>query len=171
LKPLAKDATTIMATQTKTKTAKTDDFKTSFEAFNMPTPSFEVPVAFREFAEKGLVQARDAYAKMKTAAEDTSEVVEDTFETARHGAFTFGVKAIDAVKANSDASFALAKDLFGAKTLADVIELQTAFARQQFDTMSAQFKEFQELAQKVVTDTAKPMSTHVEKTFKDFKAV
>jgi hypothetical protein len=26
----------------------------------MPTPNFEVPVAFREFAEKGLVQARDA---------------------------------------------------------------------------------------------------------------
>ncbi len=136
----------------------------------MPTPNFEVPAAFRDFAEKGLAQARDAYAKMKSAAEDTTEVVEDTFETARDGAFTFGVKAIDAVKANSDASFAFAKDLFGAKTLADVIELQTAFARQQFDTATAQFKEFQDLAQKVVTDTAKPMTAHVEKTFKEIKA-
>ncbi|HET7716296.1 MAG TPA: phasin [Bauldia sp.] len=161
-----------MATQTKSKTAKTEttDFKTSFDAFSMPTPSFEVPAAFREFAEKGLAQARDAYAKLKSAAEDTTEVVEDTFETARDGAFTFGVKAIDAVKANSDASFAFAKDLFGAKTLADVIELQTAFARQQFDTATAQFKEFQDLVQKVVTETAKPMTAHVEKTFKEIKA-
>ena len=162
-----------MATQTKTK-SKTDtmDFKPPFEAFsmNMPSANFEVPVAFREFAEKGISQARDAYAKMKTAAEDTTEAVEDTFETARDGAFTMGSKAIDAAKANSDASFAFAKDLFGAKTFADVIELQTAFARQQFDTMSAQFKEFQELAQKVVTDTTKPMQAHVEKTFKEIKA-
>ena len=159
-------------TQTKAKTAKTEtmDFKAPFEAFSMPTPNFEVPVAFRDFAEKGLVQARDAYAKMKSAAEDTSEVVEDTFETARDGAFTFSVKAIDAVKANSDASFAFAKDLFGAKTLADVIELQTAFARQQFETATAQFKEFQDLVQKVVADTAKPMTAHVEKTFKEIKA-
>jgi phasin len=146
------------------------EFKTPFEAFNMATPNFEVPVAFREFAEKGLTQARDAYAKLKSAAEDTTEVVEDTLETARDGAFTFGVKAIDAVKANSDASFAFAKDLFGAKTFADVIELQTAFARQQFDTATAQLKEFQDLVQKVVADTAKPMTAHVEKTFKEVKA-
>jgi phasin len=140
-----------------------------FEAFNMNMPTVEVPAVFRDFAEKGIAQARDAYAKMKTAAEDTTEAVEDTFETARDGAFTFGVKTIDAVKANSDASFALAKDLFGAKTFADVIELQTAFARQQFDAFTAQLKEFQELAQKVVTDTTKPMQAHVEKTFKEIK--
>lgn len=159
-----------MAT-TQSKTKKTDmDFKPPFEAFSMPTPSFDVPVAFRELAEKGISQARETYAKMKTAAEDTTEAVEDTFETARDGAFTFGVKTIDAVKTNSDASFAFAKDLFGAKTLADVIELQTAFARQQFETMTAQMKEFQELAQKVVTDATKPMTAHVEKTFKEVKA-
>lgn len=160
-------------TQSKTKTkpdTDTMDFKPPFEAFSMPTPSFDVPVAFREFAEKGISQARDAYARMKSAAEDTTEVVEDTFETARDGAFTFGVKTIDAVKTNSDASFAFAKDLFGAKTLADVIELQTAFARHQFDTMTAQMKEFQELAQKVMTDATKPMTAHVEKTFKEVKA-
>jgi phasin len=158
-------------THSKTKTkADPMDFKPSFEAFNMPTGNFDVPVAFRDLAEKGIAQARDAYAKMKSAAEDTTEAVEDTFETARDGAFTFGVKTIDAVKANSDASFAFAKDLFGAKTLADVIELQTAFARQQFDTMTAQAKEFQELAQKVMTDATKPITAHVEKSFKEIKA-
>ncbi len=168
--PYPKDATAIMAT-TQTKTKKTDalEFKPPFEAFSMPAANFEVPVAFRELAEKGIAQARDTYAKMKSAAEDTTEAVEDTFETARDGAFTFGVKAIDAAKTNSDASFAFAKDLFGAKTFADVIELQTAFARQQFDTMTAQVKEFQELAQKVVTEATKPMQAHVEKSFKEIK--
>jgi phasin len=164
-----------MTTQSKAKTAKASTTAQApafapFEAFNVNVPNFEVPTAFREFAEKGIAQARDTYAMLKTAAEDTTEAVEDTYETARDGAFTFGAKAIDAAKANSDASFAFAKDLFGAKTLADVIELQTAFARHQFETVTAQFKEFQELVQKLAADTAKPITAHVEKTFKEIKA-
>jgi len=165
-----------MATANKAKTTKTaapqftmPTMSNPFEAFTMGTPSFDMPDTAREFAEKGISQAREAYARMKTMAEDTTDLVEDTYETARAGAFTLGSKAIDAAKANSDASFAFAKDLFGAKTLSDVIEMQTAFARQQFETATAQFKDFQETAQKVFTETTKPVTAHVEKTFKDVK--
>jgi phasin len=141
-----------------------------FEAFNINMPTVEVPAVFRDFAEKGIAQARDAYAKMKTAAEEATDMVEDTYETAREGAFAIGVKALDAAKSNTDASFALARDLFGARTFAEVIELQTAFARKQFDTVAAQVKELQDLTAKFVTDTAKPVTSQVEKTFKDIKA-
>ncbi len=133
----------------------------------MPTSSFEVPVAFREFAEKSVSQARDAYSKMKTAADEATGLVEETFETAREGAYAFGAKALDAAKVNSDASFALAKDMFGAKTVSDVIELQSSFARKQFDALTSQFKEFQALTEKLVSDTTKPVAAKVEKTFKD----
>lgn len=138
--------------------------------FDVNAPSFEMPDAMRDFAEKGIVQAREAYSKIKSAAEDTTDMVEDTYETAREGAFAFGSKAIDAAKVHSDASYAFAKDLFGTKTLAEMIELQTAFARQQFDTVSAQFKDFQELSQKLFEETSKPVTEHVEKTFKGLKA-
>jgi phasin len=138
-----------------------------FEAFNLPT--FEFPSAFRELAEKSVSQARDAYARMKTAAEDATDLVEGTIETAREGAFAIGVKALEAAKSNSDASFALARDLLGAKTMSEVIELQTTFARNQFEAVTAQFKELQELTEKVFTDTAKPVTEKVEKTFKEIK--
>jgi phasin len=160
-----------MSTTQKSKSAKPAASAASapFEAFSMNLPTVEVPAAFREFAEKGITQARDAYARMKSAAEDATDMVEDTYETAREGAFTLGVKAIDSAKSNTDASFALARDLFAAKSLSEVIELQTAFARAQFDAMTAQFKEFQDLAQKVVADTVKPVTSQVEKTFKELK--
>jgi phasin len=138
-----------------------------FEVFSMPTPSFEVPTAFRDFAEKSVTQARDAYAKMKTAADEATGLVEETLETAREGAYAFGAKALDAAKVNSDASFALAKDMFGAKTVSDVIELQSSFARKQFDALTSQFKEFQALTEKLMTDTTKPVAAKVEKTFKE----
>jgi phasin len=141
-----------------------------FEAFSMPMPSVEMPTMFRDLAEKSIAQARDGYSKMKVAAEEATDIVEDTYEIAREGAFSIGVKTLDVAKAHSDASFAFAKDLFGAKTFAEVIELQSGFARKQFDALGAQAKELQELTQKFMADTAKPVTAQVEKTFKDTKA-
>jgi phasin len=140
-----------------------------FEAFSFQTPTFEVPAGVREFAEKSVSQARDAYSKLKTAADDATGLVEETIETAREGAFAIGLKAVDAAKSNSDASFSFARELFGAKTMSDVIELQSAFARKQFDAYTSQFKEFQSLTQKLVTDTTKPVTDKVQKTFKELK--
>ena len=128
--------------------------------------AFQFPNAFRELAEKSVTQARETYAKLKTAAEDATDLVESTVEAAREGAFALSVKALDAAKTNSDASFALARELFGARTLSEVIELQSAYARRLFESTTAQFKEFQELAEKVVTDTTKPVAEKVERSFK-----
>jgi len=156
-----------MTTATNGKKAKSAS--APFEAFNFPTPNFEVPAAVREFAEKSVSQAREAYDKFRTAADDATGLVEETLETAREGAVAIGLKAVDAAKTNSEASFSFARDLFGAKTMSDVIELQSTFARKQFDTFTSQFREFQALTEKLVIDAAKPVSEKVEKTFKDMK--
>jgi phasin len=142
-----------------------------FEAFSFPTPSYEVPAAVREFAEKSVSQVREAYDKMKSAADEATALVGETFETAREGTFAIGLKAVDVAKTNSDASFAFARDLFGARTVSDVFELQSTFARSQLDAYASQFKEFQAMAEKLVTATTKPVSSKVEKTFKDLKVV
>ena len=157
-----------MSTKT-TKTTKTTG-KTPFETFDFPAPAFELPVAFRELAEQAVSQVRETYAKIKSAAEEATDLAESTIETAREGAFAWGVKAIDAARSNADASFTLARDLFGAKTVSDVIELQSAFVRKQFEAGTAQFKELQQLTEKVITDTTKPVTQKVEKTLKDLKA-
>ncbi|MEP0232879.1 phasin [Roseibium sp.] len=139
-----------------------------FEAFAMP--QMEVPAVFREATEKGIEQARDAYAKVKTAAEDATDVMEDTFETSRQGAVEFNHKAVDAAKANTDAAFTFIKDVMAAKTLAEAIELQSTFARQQFDTLSSQAKDMQEFATKLSSDVTAPVKDAFEKSFKDIKA-
>ncbi len=155
------------ATRKTSKTAKST--ATPFDAFSFPTPGFEIPAVYREFAEKSVTQARDTYARLKSASEEASGVFEETFENARDGALAISVKAIDAAKTNSDASFALARDMFGAKTMSDLIELQSAFARKQFEAMTEQMKELQALGEKYITTTTKPVSEKVEKTFNDLK--
>jgi phasin len=152
---------------TKTPKASRPDASPETSAFTGQT--FEFPTAFRELAERSVSQARDTYAKLKTAAEEATDLVEGTLETFREGASALSLKALEATKSNSDASFALIRDLFGAKTLSEVMELQSTFARRQFETAISQFKEIQQLTEKLVSDTSRPVSEQVEKTFKELR--
>jgi hypothetical protein len=48
-------------------------------------PKMEVPAAFREFAEKGVSQAKESYEKLKEGAEQTTDVMETTYVNASNG--------------------------------------------------------------------------------------
>ncbi|HWJ75406.1 phasin [Mesorhizobium sp. BR1-1-16] len=141
-------------------------FEAPFEAFSFNIPSAEMPAAFRDFAEKSLTGSKEAYAKMKAAAEEATEAFEDTIETARSGAVELGHKSLDAAKQNSDATFAFYKELIGAKTFAEALELQMAFARKQTEALTAQVKDLQDFSQKFVTEATRPVKASVEKAFK-----
>jgi hypothetical protein len=52
------------------------------------------------------------------------------------------------------------------KSLSEAVELSTAHARKQFETMTAQSKDLAALAQKVATETAEPVKESVSKAFK-----
>ncbi|WP_181706032.1 phasin [Chthonobacter rhizosphaerae] len=138
------------------------------EAFTM-APA-EMPEVFRDMAEKSVKQAKEHYEKMRAAAEEATDMLEDQFETARNGFVELNAKAIEAAKANADATFRFAKDVLAVKSVAEIIELQTAFARQQFDLVSAQAKEMQDLLTKYTTETQQPVKEAFTKIFKDVRA-
>lgn len=165
--PAPKAAPKPRATKT-TKSATAASPFSEYEAFSMP--KIEVPAMVREMTEKGIEQARDAYAKVKTAAEEATDMLEDTFETSRQGVVEFNMKALDAAKVNTDATFSFFKDLMSVKTVAEAIELQSTFARQQFDALSTQAKDMQEFATKLTSDVTSPVKEAVEKSIKDIKA-
>ena len=135
-------------------------FPTSTPSFDMPkfdVPSFEVPPAFREFAEKGVSQAKEQYEKMKSVAEEATGVLEDTYASASKGAAEYGQKVIDNARANSNAAFDLFGALLTAKSYAEVVELSTGYARKQFETLTEQAKELSAVAQKTGTETFEPI--------------
>jgi len=78
-----------------------------FEMPKFEMPKFEVPAAFREFAEKGIAQAKENYEKVKSVAEEATDVLEDTYSTASKGCASYGLKVIETTRANSDAAFDL----------------------------------------------------------------
>src|SRR5580765_3257429 len=148
-----------------TSKAKPKPVAVSAPAFEMPKfempkfemPKFEVPTAFRELAEKGVAQAKENYEKVKSAAEQATDVLEDTYSTASKGCASYGLKLIETTRANSDATFDLMSEVMNAKSYSEVVELYSAYLRKQFDTLVAQTKDLSEHAQKVATETAEPI--------------
>jgi phasin len=160
-------------TATVTSKSKPKPVATSASAFEMPKfdmpkfdmPNMEVPAAFREIAEKGVAQAKESYEKMKTAAEEATEMLEGTYATASKGCSDYGLKLIETAKANSNAAFDLFGEMLTAKSYSEVVELYTAYVRAQFDTVSAQAKELADHAQKVATETVEPIKESLTSAF------
>ena len=136
-----------------------------FEIPKFDMPKVEMPAAFREFAERGVAQAKDTYEKMKAAAEEATDVLETTYSTATKGASDYGLKVIEVARANTNAAFDFAGEIMAAKTLSEVVELTSAHARKQFEALTEQSKELGALAQKVATETAEPIKSGMNKAF------
>ena len=137
-----------------------------FEFPKFDLPKLEVPAAFRDLAEKSIAQAKTGYEKMKSAAEEMTTVLEDTYAKASKGTTEYNLKLIEAARINTNAAFDFATELFNAKSLSDVVELSTAHLRKQVEAMTAQTKELTSLAQKVASETAEPIKEGVGKVFK-----
>jgi phasin len=138
----------------------------SFELPKFDLPKMEVPAAFRDMAEKSISQAKDNYEKMKAAAEEATDVLEDTYATATKGVSDYGLKVIEIARTNTNSAFDFASDLFAVKSFAEVLELSTAHARRQFEACTMQTKELTALAQKIATEATEPMKEGVSKAFK-----
>jgi phasin len=123
-------------------------------AFTYPT--FEVPEVLRSFAEQGLSQTRETYARVKAAAEEATDMIEESFEATREGVREVQFKALDVAQANTEATFDLMRKLMGVTSVADAIQLQTAFARERFEAFVDYSKDVQSTLSRFGTEASKP---------------
>ena len=138
----------------------------SSDPFSSTVIPFEVPEQMRAFAEKGVSQARDSYAKFKDVAETHNGTVEAVFATASKGASEYSAKLMEMMKANSTATLDFAQALIGVKSPSEAMELWTAHAKAQYEAFTANAKQLAELSQKVATETAEPIKANASKLFK-----
>jgi phasin len=136
------------------------------DAFSASIIPFEVPEQVRAFAEKGVSQARDNYAKFKDAAETHNGTIEAVFSTASKGASEYSAKLMEIMKANTTANLDFAQALIGVKSPSEAMELWTSHAKQQFEAFTANAKELAELTKKVTTETVEPIKASASKLFK-----
>ncbi|BAT57875.1 phasin protein [Variibacter gotjawalensis] len=145
-------------------TAAESFFKSPFSAFEFPKA--DVPAAYRDFAEKGIAQAKQGYERVKAAAEEASELVETTYATAAKGASTYNLKVIEVARTNVNAHFDFISALLSVKSPTEVAEITQAHAKKALETYVSQGKELADIAKKVSADTVEPIKAASSKAFR-----
>jgi phasin len=137
-----------------------------FQLPKFEMPKMEIPAAFREFADKGVTQARDNWEKLKAATEEATDLIETSYAAASKGYANYGLKLIEAARANMNATFDYASEMLKVKSASAAVELSTGHVRKQLDALSEQTKELAALAQKIATESAEPIKEGVTSAFK-----
>jgi phasin len=139
-----------------------DSFRKAAAQFEELARDTEVPEAMRDLAERNITQLRETYERSRDALEAVLTSWEKSFDATGQGAVALNRKIIDIAQRNINSSFDLAKGLAGAKNLAEAVELQSAYWRQQLDTLAAQAEDVRTLSTQVTADAAAPITRGME---------
>jgi len=120
----------------------------------------------RTAMEKTLNETRARYAKTKSAMDEATAALESSYSAAHAGVAQLNAKAIESVKADVEAQFDLMTAAVSAKSLSELVTLNTEFVRKRFEDATARAKGFSEFARKVADETASPIREQLGKTFK-----
>jgi phasin len=136
------------------------------DPFSASIIPFEVPEQMRAFAEKGVSQARENYAKFKDAAESQNGAIEAMFTSASKGISEYTAKVMEFMKANTSTHLDFAQQLLGLRSPSEALELWTNHTRKQLETFQAQAKELAEIGQRVANETVEPIKASASKFYK-----
>jgi len=129
------------------------------------SPMTDAPQAFREVAEKGTTQAKEAYEKMSAATTEAADLIKNSYSIVIKGAQDYNDKFIEFTQANTHAAFDFVQKLSDVKSPSAFVELSTAHVRKQLETQTEQIKQLAAIAQKVTLATAEPFKSGVAKAF------
>ena len=130
-----------------------------------------IPDAVRSVAEKTVAQTREVYDRSKGTLDASIATLESSFDAAGQGAAAFNRKIIDIAERNLSSTFDLAKSLAGAKSLAEIAELQAAYWQKQFSALTSQAEEVRALSTKVTAAAAEPIKAHVTNGLDELRKV
>jgi len=113
--------------------------------------------AFKDAVEKSLAAVNEANGYSKK----NLEAVVASVTAATKGAEALGAQAMAFSKASLESNVAAVKSLAGAKSLQEVIELQTSFAKTAMEAYVAELSRMSETVSASVKDSVKPLNERV----------
>ena len=123
-------------------------------------------VAFKDGVEKSLA----AMNEMNANSKKNLEAVVAAATASAKGAEVLGAQAIAFSKAMFESQVAAAKSLSGAKSIQEVVELQTAFAKTSLETYMSEFGKMSETVSASVKESMKPLNERVTATVEKLQA-
>lgn len=124
-------------------------------------------VAFKDGVEKSLAAMNELNAHSKK----NMEAIVASATASAKGAEALGAQAMAFSKAVFDTNVSAAKSLAGAKSVQEVVELQTSFAKSALETYMAEFAKMSDTVSASVKESMKPLNERVTATVEKFQAV
>lgn len=143
---------------TSAKATATDPFAVG----QMGNPA-EVLEQFRTLAEDGMSKSKDAFEQAKAAFDEMQKDAEAGLHTAQEHSAKISLAAIDTMRANTESTLSHLEKMVSVKSVAELIELQTAFVREQAEKTVDAAKNMQGLYQKAGEDMSAPAKAAAEK--------
>jgi phasin len=125
----------------------------------------DAPQVFREMAEEGTKQAKEAHEKMSAATTEAADLIKNSYSIVVKGTQDYNEKFIEFTQVNAQAAFDFVQKLSDAKSPSAFVELSTEHARNQLETLTEQITQLAAIAQKVTLATAEPFKSGVAKAF------
>ena len=123
-------------------------------------------VAFKDGVEKTLTALNEANAVSKK----NLEAVVASVTAATKGAEALGAQAMAYSKKSFEDQVTAAKSLSGAKSVQEVVELQTTFAKTALETYMSEFGRMTDTVSASVKDAMKPLNERVTETVERLQA-
>lgn len=122
--------------------------------------------AFKDGVEKSLTALND----LNGAAKENLEAMVASVTAATKGAETLGAQSIAYSKKSVEDGIAAAKDLSSAKSIQEVVEKQTAFAKTAMEAYMAELNKASETVAASFKDSVVPLNSRVTATMEKFQA-
>ena len=119
---------------------------------------FEIPKEMRSMAEASFDQARKAFEKFVSTAQQTAGSIEERGATVRAGAKDIGTKAMSYAEKNVQASLDYAQALLHAKDLTEIMRLHSEYVQAQMRSLTEQATEMGQIVSRAAMEAAKPKS-------------
>ena len=119
---------------------------------------FEIPKEMQSMAEANFNQARQAFEKFLSTAQQAAGSLEERGATVRAGAKDISTKAITYAEKNVQASLDYAEQLLKAKDVSEVMKLHGEYVQAQMRALAEQASEMGQIVSRAAMEAVKPKS-------------
>ncbi len=117
----------------------------------------------RELAQFGVMRATEGYEQISKAAQTATEELNAQITEAREGAAKAGLKLLDVAKEDTDATYAVMRDLLTVKSPIEAFDIAAKYWRGRIETRIATAQDLGAYVRKATDDAVRPVRERIEK--------
>jgi hypothetical protein len=136
----------------------TDQWKREAKEMFLAAKNPRVPENLSVLASDAVAKSRAAFDQFQSVSKHSTRSLETVLQIAQDGARTIGETVLSNIERNTELAFDAAEAMARAKTIPEVLNLQSSFLQQQMSVSASQSRELLELSAKVTQQTLELMS-------------